>query len=110
MTESKESDISVSIAVRAKLLRHLPRQQDSGWGIRGSGRVREDFVSRTRAGALYDEQVLSMMSLIAMKEESYLGSPRKICAVWPLGPLWSRAYGGRTYLPYNQRPAQLLFD
>ena len=45
-TKPKGSSISVLIAVRAKLLRHLPQQQDSGWRVRGSRRVREDFASR----------------------------------------------------------------
>ena len=72
-------------AVRAELLRHFPGQQDSQWRVKGSGRVREDFMSRSGAGALDVKQVHSLMRLINMKEESYLGSPCMICTQWQCG-------------------------
>ena len=60
------------VTIRVELLRYLPSQQDRGeWRVRGSKRVQEDFVSKTKAGLLDGKQAPRMMRLIAMKEESY---------------------------------------
>ena len=51
---------------------YLPGQQVyGGWRVRGSGRVREDSVSKSRSSAHAGQQVPRMMDLIDMKEESY---------------------------------------